>query len=100
MNCADCGQPIRPTGQHDGIGRYDGRYEFEYVHDDGNPICDGTFAARPRTSRLTDDDRFLIAEARRIGPALQARISDQERLAGEVIDRLADLAERLDSRPA
>jgi hypothetical protein len=47
------------------------------------------------TSRLTDDDRFLIAEARRIGPALRARISDQERLAGEVIGRLADLAERL-----
>ena len=44
---------------------------------------------------LTDDDRFLIAEARRIGPALRARISDQERLGGEVIVRLADLAERL-----
>jgi hypothetical protein len=44
---------------------------------------------------LTDDDRFLIAEARRIGPALRARGSDRERLAGEIMDRLADLAERL-----
>lgn len=44
---------------------------------------------------LTDDDLFLIAEARRIGPALRARTGDQERLAGEVIARLADLAERL-----
>ncbi len=44
---------------------------------------------------LTDDDRFLIAEARRIGPALRRRSSDQERLAGELLARLVDLAERL-----
>jgi hypothetical protein len=48
-------------------------------------------------SRLTDDDRFLIAEARRIAPALRVRASDAERLAAELMTRLADLAERLDS---
>ena len=44
---------------------------------------------------MSDDDRFLIAEARRVGPVLRGRISDTERLAGEPVERLADLAERL-----
>jgi hypothetical protein len=51
-------------------------------------------------SRLTDDDRFLIAEARRLAPVLRADITDTLRLAGEVIDRLADLAERLGGEDA
>jgi len=44
---------------------------------------------------LTDDDRFLIAEARRIAAALRVRASDAERLAAEVTARLADRLERL-----
>ena len=52
-------------------------------------------AGQLAAGQLTDADRFLVAEARRIGPALRGRISDAERLAGEIIDRLADLAERL-----
>ena len=44
---------------------------------------------------LTDADRHLIAEARRIGPALRAGTSDRDRLAGWLLAELADLAERL-----
>lgn len=50
-------------------------------------------------STLTDDDRNLIAEARRIGPVLRARTSDQDRLAGWLLAELADLAERLGGQP-
>lgn len=100
MNCADCGQPIRPTREDDGIGQYDSRYEFEYVHEDGNPVCDGTFTARPRASRLTDTDRETIALARTIGATLRARngklYNDElDRLAGWLIKELADRLEQL-----
>lgn len=44
---------------------------------------------------LTEDDQFLISEARVIGSRLKGRISDTERLAAEIMFRLADLAERL-----
>ena len=55
MNCANnCGEPIRPTEERDGIDRspLDGRYEFEYVHDcgpevPGGPFCDITLIAMP-----------------------------------------------------
>lgn len=90
MNCADCGRPIRPTEERDGIEKHDGRYEFEYVHDDGNPVCDGTFAARPRTTLLTDYDLQLISSARRIGAELRRRDGDLDRLAGALLAELAD----------
>ena len=48
-----------------------------------------------REQRLSDADRQLIAEARRVGPVLRAGSSDRDRLAGWLLDGLADLAERL-----
>lgn len=51
----------------------------------------------PPAGRLTEDDRDLIAEARRISPRLRTSTSDRDRLAGHLLDRLADLAERLGS---
>jgi hypothetical protein len=47
------------------------------------------------TGRLTDADRSVIAEARRIGPGLRAMDSELDRLAGWLLKELADLAERL-----
>jgi hypothetical protein len=47
MKCASCGQPIRETEPRDGIEAHDGEYEFRYVHEDGNPVCDGMFQASP-----------------------------------------------------
>ena len=55
MKCANnCGELIRPTEERDGIDRHplDGKYEFEYVHDNGpdihgNPFCDITLTATP-----------------------------------------------------
>ena len=47
MNCINCGDPIRPTGDRDGIELHDGRYEYEYVHEDGNPICPIPCVATP-----------------------------------------------------
>ena len=44
---------------------------------------------------LSDDNKRLIADARRIGPVLRARTGDQDRLAGWLLAELADLAERL-----
>ena len=49
------------------------------------------------SSRLTDTDRDIIAEARRIGPLLRASDGDDNRLAGWLLAELADLAERLDA---
>ena len=43
---------------------------------------------------LTDNDRQLIARAREVGPALRAKTSDEDRLAGWLLKELADLAER------
>jgi len=88
MNCADCGQPIRPTREDDGISQYGGRYEFDYVHEDGNPVCDGLFTARPRASRLTDDDRFRIAEARRLA-GVRPWSAEAQALARELLRQLA-----------
>lgn len=47
IHCVNCDQLIRPTEDRDGIERHDGRYEYEYVHDDGNPICPITCIATP-----------------------------------------------------
>ena len=52
----------------------------------------------PPASRLTDDDRQLIAQLREAGAVLRARASDFDRLTGWQIGELADLAERLDER--
>ena len=53
MNCDNCYEPIRPTEERDGIEMHDGRYEYEYVHDDGNPYCDITCIATPPGYRRT-----------------------------------------------
>ena len=45
--------------------------------------------------RLTDADRWTIAKAREVGPALRAASSDRDRLAGWLLKELADIAERL-----
>jgi hypothetical protein len=48
MNCANgCGQEVRETEPRDGIEMHDGEYEFRWVHEDGNPVCDGMFTATP-----------------------------------------------------
>jgi hypothetical protein len=73
------------------------RHPDDLVCTDRAGCRDFILAALRREASLTDDDRFLIAEARRIGPALRGRIGadDRERLAAELLARLADLAERL-----
>ena len=53
MKCVNCYEPIRPTGELDGIYEHDGRYEFGYVHDDGNPFCDLTPVATPPEGSTT-----------------------------------------------
>jgi hypothetical protein len=70
------------------------RHPDDLVCTDRAGCRDFILAALAREAK-TDDGRFLIAEARRIGPALRAGAGDRERLAGEIIDRLCDLAERL-----
>ena len=53
MKCVNCYEPIRPTEERDGIERHDGRYEYEYVHDDGNPICPIPCIATPPSGGTT-----------------------------------------------
>ena len=48
---------------------------------------------------LTDHDKQLVAQAREVGPTLRARTNDQDRLAGWLLNELADLATRLGSQP-
>ena len=50
----------------------------------------------PPASRLTPDDRRLIVEARDLAPALKASGIIRDMLSGQLLTRLADLAERLD----
>jgi hypothetical protein len=55
--CAECYQLIRPTEARDGIEMHDGKYEFEWVHDNGpkiggNPYCDLSPIARPKESAV------------------------------------------------
>lgn len=51
------------------------------------------------STSLTSTDRYLIAEARRIGPPLRASNSASSRLQGWLLQELADLAERLGAAP-
>ena len=44
---------------------------------------------------MNSEDRDLITEARRMSAILRAREGDTDRLAGWLIDALADLAERV-----
>lgn len=48
-------------------------------------------------SRLTDDDRFVLETARRVGADLRGKTSDRDRLAGWAIDALAAIITRLDT---
>ena len=112
MNCDNCGETVRLTEARDGIEMHDGKYEFEYVHEDGNPFCPIPCIAWPppaRTPSLTDHDRRIVADARKM-----AGLKEEEDIAaytGEthptlalanvfgqaqyVLTELADLAERL-----
>lgn len=51
-------------------------------------------AASTASTSLTEDDRFVIGRAREIAPALREG-GVREQLAAQLLDRLADLAERL-----
>jgi hypothetical protein len=41
--CRTCGEPVRPLRPEDGLDPRD----FDWTHEDGNPICDGPPTAMP-----------------------------------------------------
>lgn len=113
MNCANgCGGTVRLTEDRDGIEKHDGRYEFEYVHEDGNPFCPIPCIAWPppaRTPSLSEHDRRMVGIARELAALKDDSFimaytgeTDPElarsNLLGQaqfVLRELADLAERL-----
>jgi len=73
------------------------RRQFREAHADQKVTAMGTDSTTT-TSRLTEWDRLIIADARRLAAEGIGSTTAQS-LAREVLRRLADLAEQLDSAP-